>query len=440
MTSLRRRLFVILVVATGLIWLCGILWLLGGAKAEIERVLDNRLQEAARMVDSLVARSGSGFVDAGGAAETVEPYERQLSCQIWSLDGRLLARSDNAPDVSLTGEGRGFSDRTIGGETWRVYTIENAAKGVRVTIGDRLGRRDKLAADMVKGLLVPALLILPLLGLLIWLSLGRGLRPLLDMARDLRSRAADDMRPIEARDPPTELAPLANAINGLFAKVETARRHEREVTAFAAHELRTPLAGLKTQAQIAMASDDPDVRQGALRQILRSVDRSDRLVRQLLTLARLDAGLEGVQAEPTSVGAVLEDVLGTPRTASDQLRVVCDPALGGVVVTANREMLGVALRNLQENAVRQMPGGGTISWRAAPDGHGVILEDEGPGIAPEELPLVSQRFFRGRRQTGAGCGLGLAIVEAVLKQYGGRLALENREDRQGLRAIVTFPG
>ena len=439
MRSLRRRLFAILVAATGIIWLCGILWIFVGAKAELEHVLDARLQEAARMVNSLVARSGPALAATASAAATSDHYERQLSCQIWSLDGRLIARSGSAPDVSLTDQASGFSDRRIRGEYWRVYTIDNPAKGVRVLIGDRLGQRDQLARDLVKGLSIPAILMLPLLGGLIWLSLGRGLRPLLDMAVELKAREADDMRPLQAQHAPTELRPLAEALNSLFAKVETARRHERDVTAFAAHELRTPLAGLKTHAQIAMAADDPSVRQGALRHILLSVDRATRLVRQLLTLARLDSGLESSQAECVCVGAVIEEISKPAQPTAKVVAVCIDPALRNFMVAANRETLGIALRNLHENALQHTPEGGAITWNVMPNGQGVIIEDEGPGMSPDELPLATQRFFRGKRQTPTGCGLGLAIVEAVLKHMGGGLVLENREGGRGLRAMAVLP-
>src|SRR5665647_119083 len=280
MTSLRKRLFLILLSATGLIWLSAVAWIYISTRTELEHVLDTRLQEAARMVNSLVSSgnmSAAASIGAlpGGPVETAS-YERQLSCQIWSLDGRLVARSSGAPDAALTVQEIGFSDRIVDGESWRVYSIKNDTSGVRVMVGDRLGLRDRLVADLIKGLMTPALLIIPLLGLLIWASLGQGLKPLTRIAADLRDRKADDMSSVDAGHAPREVQPLADALNGLFASVEAARQHERDVTAFASHELRTPLAGLKTQAQIAMAATDPEVRQGALRQILVSVDRTTR--------------------------------------------------------------------------------------------------------------------------------------------------------------------
>ena len=132
-------------------------------------------------------------------------------------------------------------------------------------VGDGLGLREKLVADLIKGLLWPAALILPLLGLIIWASVGRGLKPLNRIAHELARRDAEDMSPVDAGAAPSEIRPLTVALNGLFDKVERARRHERDVTAFAAHELRTPLAGLKTQAQITVAAKEPAIRDRALK-------------------------------------------------------------------------------------------------------------------------------------------------------------------------------
>ena len=437
MKSLRGRLFAILVAATGLIWLCGIAWISLGAKAELEHVLDTRIQEAARMVISLVGNEGSAAIGAAGdsAGDGVK-YERQLSCQIWALDGRLLARSGSAPEELLTDQPAGFSERMIRGERWRVYSIENPGKGVRVMIGDRLGQRDQLVADLLKGLVVPTLIIIPLLGGLIWASLGRGLRPLTRMAAELRARRAQDMSPVDAGGAPSEMKPLLESLNGLFVKVETARGLEREVTAFAAHELRTPLAGLKTQAQIARAAADPGVRQGALDQILVCVDRTARLVRQLLALARLDSGPEAEADEEIDLGVLLREMAEAARSAPGSgcaVRVEIDPALEGFMVRSNRELLRTILRNLHENALQHSPEGGAVSWRASPGGDGLVLEDEGPGIAEQELPQVFRRFFRGGRKTPTGCGLGLSIVEEAARRAGWAVTLENREDRSGLR-------
>lgn len=443
MISLRTRLFLILVTATGLIWLFAIGWIYVGTGHEVEGVLDARLQEAARMVASLVPTKDVATPSGEAGRDTlanIPIYERQLSCQIWSLDGQLVARSSGAPSSRLSDTENGFSERDIDGETWRVFTVEDTDKGIRVLVGDRLGTREHLVADIIKGLLTPTLLIVPLLGLLIWSSLNRGLRPLRTLARELQIRGADDMSPVLAGRAPGELLPMIVALNGLFEKVECARRHEREITAFAAHELRTPLAGLRTQAQVAIGTSDPPGRELALRQILIAVDRTTRLVRQLLAMANLDARHPARCESRVNLGCAIDEIVET-LPAHDGVLVAVDPALNTISVMANAELLTLALRNLHENAVQHTADPGVIRWRLEIRAEAIVIavEDEGPGIPSDELPLVTRRFFRGRHKSSAGSGLGLSIVELALRDSGGRLNLSNRTDRRGLRAEIIWP-
>lgn len=440
MRSLRIRLFLILMAATGAIWLSAVAWIFASSRHQLEHVLDTRLMEAARMVGSLV--SGMDPATAGTAmGRLAEPasYERQLSCQIWSLDGRLVARSAGAPESQLTDGGAGFSEHTIRGEPWRIYTVVVPASGVRVMVGDRLGLRETLVRDLVKGLLWPALLVAPLLGVLIWAALGRGLRPLRTAAATIGERDADDMRPLELGNAPMEVRPLVMALNGLFEKVDAARRHEREITAFAAHELRTPLAGLKTQAQVALAAGDAATRERALAAILMAVDRASRLVRQLLAMARLDATIpKGAGTVVPLAELVAEAVAATP---SNGVRV--EVADFDACCVSDRDALALAVRNLHENAVMHSRPGGTVQWLLGAVDAGVLrlaVEDEGPGIPEDELPKVIDRFFRGRHKSSVGSGLGLAIVDLAIKRCGGTLRLTNRTDHGGLRAEISLPG
>ena len=438
MTSLRRRLFLLLISATAAIWLCAVGWIYFANRAELEHVLDTRLQEAARMVHSMVASSN---LETGGAAAitTAEfTYNRQLSCQIWSLSGRLLARSGGAPEGNLAEELEGFSDRRVNGEMWRVYTVVDSVHGVRVAVGDRIGLRVRLARDLIVGLVGPALMAVPLLGLMIWASLGRGLAPLRRIAGEIAARNGDDVSPVAGRGAPDEVRPLVDALNGLFAKVEAARRHEKEMTAFAAHELRTPLAGLKTQAQVALVARDAPTRDGALRQIIASVDRASRLVRQLLSLARLEALPE---VEPDAgrldLGALVREVVGGVPHQAD-ITVTIDAALDGLTVRADRDSLYLILRNLGENAAEHTAPPGRIAWTAMPDGCGLAIEDEGPGIPDDELAEVTRRFFRGRYKKGAGSGLGLTIADLAARRIGATLSFANRTGTRGLRVEIRF--
>ena len=442
--SLRGRLFIILVSATGLIWLCATAWIFLQTRSEVEHVLDTRLQEAARMVSSLALNADVSSSAGGQPGSALVPeyagYERQLSCQIWSLDGRLVARSSGAPDDSLGNQKDGFSDQQVGGETWRVYAISDSSKGIRVLVGDRLGLRERLVSDLIRGLLWPTIFIVPLLGLLIWTSLGRGLRPLQLMAVDLKYRSVDDMRPIDSSQTPPEILPLVNSLNNLFARLDAARQHERDITAFAAHELRTPLAGLKTQAQVAIATTDPTARESALRHIVVSVDRAARLVRQLLAIARLDAHSEVELKDEVNLGRLLEEIT-LPDSATGLAKVVLDPSLDDITIVTNRDLLAIALRNLHENAIQHMRKEGTVTWSAANDNsHAAItIDDEGPGIPENELLLVTNRFFRGQQKSPSGSGLGLAIVQLALEKIGGSLALKNKHGHRGLRTTVSLP-
>jgi two-component system sensor histidine kinase QseC len=443
-SSIRTRLFIILVAATGLIWLFATAWIYLDTRRQLEHVLDTRLMESARMVGSLVT-SGEISLRARAdqpAASIPLPdaahagYERQLSCQIWSFDGRLIGRSSGAPQAELSNETSGFSEREVGGEPWRVYAFTDRDQGIRVLVGDRLGLRDRLVADLVRGLLLPAIVVVPLLAFLIWASVGRGLRPLRRLTQGLKARGPDDLSPISLGDPPSEVRPVVEALNGLFGKVVAAREHERSFTAFAAHELRTPLAGLRTQVQVALAAKDPETREGALKQTLVAVDRTSRLVRQLLAMSALDAAAEDGEAQDIVIGPAIEEVMASLGAGKTGIQVTIDPVLYQASIRMNRELFQLAVRNLHENALQHSPEGGHIRWLLDGTAHPPVItvEDEGPGIPEDEIGLVTDRFFRGRNRSAVGSGLGLAIVEAALERAKATFVLRNRRDRSGLRA------
>lgn len=447
MSSIRTRLLTVLLGSTGVVWLLAVAWIYLGTQAELERVLDARLMEAARMVNSLLTdrRIEQALVDDGGGGAAAafdlgqQPYERQLSCQIWSLDGILVGRSEHAPEERLTHAQSGFSETEVDGETWRVYTVENAELGVRVMVGDSIAMREHLVGDVIKGLALPAALILPFLAGVIWLSVRRGMSPLSDMAQTLSSRAASDLRPLPDDKLPREIAPAVNALNGLFKRVAEAREREKSFTAFAAHELKTPLAGLKTQAQIALASGDGDVHANALRQISAGVDRTSRLVRQLLDLAAIEAS----DKAPASIAApsieLIERVVAELPPASAR-RVSVERGKAEIEAGFEPAFLAMALRNLIENAVRYSPESSRVVVRVAEAAGRVeiLVEDDGPGIPESELPHATERFFRGRDRSQAGSGLGLSIAREAALRMDGSLRLQNRVPC-GLAAVLSLP-
>lgn len=441
MNSIRIRLFAILIATTGAVWLFAAAWIYASTQAEVERVLDARLMEAARMVSSLITDHQIDPSAAASAAtanappppfeEARDSYSRQLSCQIWSLQGSLVSRSESAPATSLASHTDGFEETEIDGERWRVYAVVNPTLGVRVLVGDSLEIRDRLIGDVIKGLLVPGVVILPILAGLIWLSVGRGLAPLTRIAEGLAGRSASELHPVDAGSVPREVRPVIRALNSLFGRVAEARDRERSFTAYAAHELKTPLAGLKTQAQIALRTDDPAIKREALSRISTSVDRTTRMVRQLIDLAAVDASQNIANDEevdiPILVGEVASE-LETQLAASDVhvALELSDQAKPPTVIRGDRILVRLAIRNLLENAIQHSPKGGEVRCRvlARIDEVCVDILDQGPGITQEDEKRVTERFFRGSKARGHGSGLGLSIVQMALDRLGGSLTFE----------------
>ena len=450
MKSLRLRLFVILLVATGIIWLSAVGWIYFSTRQQVEKVLDARLREAAHMVDSLITDRRidiAGAVKMGVEANSRfelgdRPYERQLSCQIWSLNGNLVGRSDGAPQQALSTHDSGFQQTVIDGETWRVYAVVNKSLGVRVLVGDSLQVRRKLIDDVIKGLLLPAALILPALAALIWLSVGRGLLPLRRLASGLAGRSAADLHPLATEGMATELLPVSRAMNGLFGRLRDARERERSFAAYAAHELKTPLAGLRTQAQIALGSNrDRDVRDRALVRIVEGVDRTSRLVRQLLDLAEAEADRERSNERPEPAADVMQGIVAdlAPVGGRRGVRVRLSLAFEQFALH-DRLLFTLAMRNVLENALQHSPEGEVVDCDIEKHDARFVLRvaDRGPGMSEEDLAHAYDRFYRSRHARADGTGLGLSIARAAVERMGGSVCLENREP-SGLVAHVLLP-
>lgn len=448
---MKTRLFALLMLATGFVWICGMAWIYLGSRKELERVLDVRLEEATRMVSSLMENADVHV--AGGVSGARMPHQTlpfrnidtnfRLACQIWSIDGRLVGKSSEAPMTQLTQADNGYSNQDIDGARWRVYAHVDRTHGIRVLVGDNIAHRERLVRELMWGLAVPGLFVFGILSALIWLALRQGLEPLTRLTAALAGRSPQAIGPLDIGKSPSEIRPVVDALDGLFDKVAAAREHERSVTAFAAHELRTPLAGLRTQVQIALGAPDPATREAALRSAIVAADRTNRMATQLLAMANVDAVDPRAPQEWIGAGALLRAVATELGNANRSAPVLIDEALHHCRLRVNGDAFHMAVRNLTENALQHGGGhdGGDVRWLLERDGGAVrlILEDSGPGIAAGDLEKVTQRFFRGRTKSPIGSGLGLAIVETALQNDGLSLVLENRSPDPGLRAGIVFP-
>ena len=443
MKSLRLRLFVVLLAATALVWSVAAAWTFLSTRADVQRVLDRRLVEAAGMVASLAQGSGgaiSGRVPAAPVA-SASGYHRQLSCQVWTLDWRLVGRSGSAPRQPLAQGRPGFSERTVSGERWRVYTLVDPQLGLRILVGDNLEVRSNLIGDVMRGLLLPALVGVLGLAFALWAAIGHGLRPLREVARELGERSPSDHGPLVTGGSTHELRPVVDAINDLFLRLEQMRANERHFIASAAHELQTPLAGLRAHAQIAMTGD-AERRDHSLRAIQESVDRTSRLVQQLLDLSREEAEAEPLAPRWLPLSPVTKSIAAdfAALLTTRQVELNVEPSAVDAEIYMDEPSLLLSLRNLVRNAVQHAPGGTAVRIGTASSARGdaVLVSDEGPGIPASELLQVRDRFVRGSRAKGEGSGLGLSIVDLVLRRNGGSLDLTNRPEG-GFRAEMRFP-
>lgn len=428
MSSIRLRLFATLALVTALVWGGAVVWVEIQTRAEVQRVLDRRLMESARMVSSLMqagsVRPAIQAPDNGSA----DVYDRQLSCQIWSVAGELIGRSQSAPAERLSVGGDGFSERTIRGERWRVYTVHDLDGGFRVMVGDNLAVREHLVGNVVTALIGPAVLGLLALGVLIWWSVGRGLAPIQQMTRSLAARDAEDLTALDVSPDAHELRPFALALNDLMSRLRAARRREAEFTAAAAHELRTPLAGLRVQAQIAASSLDPAVRSRALEQIQTSVDRTARLVTGLLALAREDEMPVGDEDRRwVTLRSLFAGAEGDDRVSIVE---------GDALLNVDPDRFGAAAANLLANAQAHAASSILISYN--PTSGRLSVEDDGPGVAFSDLHRLGKRFYRAPNAPSGGSGLGLSIVLATVRAHGG-YAHFLRSAGGGLRVDVKIP-
>ena len=431
--SLRAHLLVMLLVATSAVWVAAAWWSYGDAVHEAEELLDAQLAQSARL---LMAQTRHELVDEGEDHLTafdfltgvvLHPYEQSLQFRIENRAGETLLSTASPPPV-LPHQSRGYADVFVDGKGWRVLVIEDVASGLRIEAAQSLAIRGELARKVAMRLALPVLLVLPLLGALIYLVVGRALRPLNGLAQSVKTRTASNLTPVETRALPREVLPLAEALNRLLARLARALEGERRFTADASHELRTPLAAIQMQAQVALESVADANRRHALQQVIAGTQRATALVEQLLRLARIDP-LSGLPT-PSRVDlhALAQRVVNELALAPAAKRVRVAAASEPVMVEGDAELLGVALQNLLVNASRHggsevVVGVGHESGRPR-----LWVADDGPGVDADELADLTERFHRGRHASGEGSGLGLAIVQRIAELHGALLRLENRAE------------
>lgn len=433
--TLRLRLMVIIGLSFTVLWCAASVWMFFDVRNNFRTALDERLAASARMVAALVAQLPDTPSPSATAPQSVLDLAAKdgVACEVRLMHGGLVARTLNSP-AELGMVTSGYSTRMMRGELWRSYTLDQGGK--RVTTADRVDKRQALLLRILLAMAIP--FVIAMLGSLIvlWLGIRRGLAPLETIREALSMRNPDATDPLPVAKLPAEIVPLVQTINQLLDRTQSAIERERRFTGDAAHELRTPLTAVKTHLQVARLTSG-EQNAVSLEHAETGVQRLQYTLEQLLTLARVEGpfafGVENTATTKEIVKLAIDQI-----PADSKERVVHDPQDEDIGVCASPTLIATALRNLLDNALRYSPPGSPVTLRISASAESVCFSvlDEGAGLSEADRTRAAQRFWR--KGTGHGSGLGLSIVEAIAKRFGGEFRLLPRE-AVGMVAQLVLP-
>ncbi len=439
--SLQGQLLTLVLAAVVGVWLATAVLTWFDARQELDELLDSHLAQAAALLVVQQAHD-VGDDEHGIDAPTLHRYAPKVAFQVFH-EGRLALRSANAPSAPMVEVGKhfktGFKTVQIEGDAWRVFATAGAERDVQVYVGERTSLRSSILWAVLHSMLWPMAVALPLLALAVWWAVYRGVAPIRRLGRTLAGRQALALQPVSLDGAPSEMAPMVTALNGLFERIGTLLESERRFTADAAHELRTPIAAIRMQAQVALGEADDTLRRHALQGTLDGCDRATRLVEQLLTLSRLEAdAVPDMAAVDLSaltrqvVGEVAPKALGKNQTLEFEAIEPCS-------IPGNETLLAVLVRNLVDNAVRYSPPSAQIKVPVQRESGFIVLsvEDSGPGLADPERQRLGERFFRVPGSPESGSGLGWSIVRRIAAAHRLELQIVGSTELGGLKVRVV---
>jgi len=416
--SLQGRLLFLVIGSIAVVWLAtaAVTWY--DMRRELDELLDSHLAQAAAL---LVVQQGREVEDEDHDLEApaLHRYAPKVAFQVFH-EGRLELRSVNAPAWSTADAAgafqSGFKTVDVDGVAWRVFAAHGKTRDVQVYVGERVDSRSSILWAAMRSTLWPISVALPLLALASWWAVIRGMGPLRELGRTLANRQPQALQPVVVADAPSEMTPMLDALNGLFERIARLMASERRFTADAAHELRTPIAAIRAQAQVALgAGDDARVRRHALHATLAGCDRAARLIEQLLTLSRLEAGVLPVTATQDLSSLARQVVADAASEALQKGQTIELQSPDSCPVLGDATLLAVLMRNLVDNAVRYSPRGASVRVAVVCRRKEVVLDvqDSGPGLAEEDMRRLGERFFRVLGAAESGSGLGWSIVRRI---------------------------
>ncbi|MCA0403395.1 MAG: two-component sensor histidine kinase [Proteobacteria bacterium] len=368
----------------------------------------------------------------------------KFNFQVWSDSKKLLLHSANAPQIPLTANDEGFSDEVVGKQKWRVFSAHNEKANIHTILAERYDTRNELGQRIAQDDIYIMLLTFPLSGLLIWIIIGRGLDSLDKVAEEVANRAPTHLEPVDLKEVPEEIKPVIDELNKLFFRLKEGFEREKRFAADAAHELRTPLAALKAQAQVALNSNNIEEKNLALHKLIASVNRSAHIVQQLLTMSKLVPEAATINdIDKVNLVKITREILAmlVPAAVEKQIELEFEPEKDPIYIFGNPTAIGILIRNLVDNAIRYSTENGKASVRVFQEKNEVILEvcDNGPGIPEELQQRVFERFFRVLGNKSPGSGLGLAIVQQICDLHAAKVELASPKQGTGLIVRISFP-
>ncbi|MCK5719455.1 MAG: sensor histidine kinase N-terminal domain-containing protein [Thiomargarita sp.] len=446
--SIRKRLLLWLISLIVILWSFVTYQVYYGTQHEVEELFDANLAQNARILMALIKHEMTEYEQ--GKEEWIEleenlaghKYEHKLAFLVRANhDGHILIRSTSTVLFPMPQQGSfGFNDYQGEYYLWRVFTLQTDTFFVQT--GERYDIRNELITKIVWGTLTILIIGLLILLIFVWFIVGNSFKPLQKVASEIAARTPNQLQALKMDKIPLEIKILINELNSLFSRLTRAFENEHRFTADAAHELRTPLAGLKIQAQVAQRTTNIAQNQQALQQILIGVDQATHLVNQLLNLARMDAA-RNITVTKINMYELMTQLI----TDFIQLAIEKDIDLGlkqnavDYIVLANQDMLYLMYRNLLDNSIRYTPKGGKITiyldnFQAKKLTTRII--DTGKGISTAQLEHIFERFYRGEHQNIQGSGLGLSIVKRIAELHHLKLEVINATDGGGLEIQIAF--
>ncbi|MGR8930551.1 MAG: ATP-binding protein [Gammaproteobacteria bacterium] len=451
--SLKRQLLFFLLSSLLLVWGATVYISYQQTREETTQLFDADLAQSARVVHSFVEnllqqRRLNKLWDQDKSPDLFympiigHKYERKIAFQLRSVKEGVVLRSESAPEFALSLTRNGFSKTMIDGQLWHVFSISTENGDYVIHTGQRDDIRRSLVESLASQQLMAMLLALPVLTLVILFIVNRTLRPVNQLRKELASREAGYLQPLTLDNLPEEALPIVRQINALFELLEQAFTNERNFTSDASHELKTPLAGLMTQLQVAQKAKDEGMRNQALQKCQQAVMRMTHMVQQLLTLSRVQHHNVQLSKQRVDVHQTLISVISDIEFSAHEKKIEIE--LNGdenLAIYANRQLLMILFRNVLDNAIKYTPEGGLVSVALGQDKQQVwiSIDDSGPGVADDDYERITQRFYRcvDTAQLAEGSGLGLSIVQRIMRLHDADITF-SKSALGGLKAELWF--